>query len=729
MHFSLVNSSSSAVSATLRGWLKDSRVALSLLADNGTVKGSATNDVDAVVSLAPGEKKDVVFLVTWYFTAGDRFLYDTWFSNVAGVTDYVAKNYARLSAETHLFHTAYYEQTTLPYWFVQRIAMPVGTLASETSQWRTSGRFYANEGIGLGPGTCTHVYNYAQAMGRLFPELERSVRTQQDLAPGVGFQPSGLVGFRGETDYSYFGGYAADGQCGTVLKSYREHLMSADASFLRTNWTNIKKAMDYVVAQDPDADGILVGMQPQTFDCAYYGPNTFVGALYLAALRAAEEMARTMGDETSATRYHATFASGKAWTEQNLYNADGYFFHQAASGEGACSFGNNSLAGQMFGQNWAHQLGLGYLYEAAKVKSALKNVYKYNWAPDAADGPLDAGRKFAAPGEAGLYNSIYVSGTGGSQLFQNEIWTGVEYEVGTGMIEEGLLTEGLAVIRAVHDRYSATKRNPWDEVEYGEHYGRAMASWGALLAVSGYEYDGPAGHIGFAPKLRPDDFRSFFSAAQGWGTIAQARTSTGQTDEVALSYGSLRVTRIALDVPVDLQNAAVTVSHDGAPVDATKAIVGGAYVLTLATPVVVGAGEVLDVAIGDGAIQGDGGSGGGWGAGGSSGSGGAGGVGGAKGVGGGSSGSGGSSGVGGAKGVGGASGTAGSRASGGTNAIGGGSGVGETAEPGDTPDAGGDGDCACRSAPRSSASPGIFALALAAFFSMRRRRPRTRATR
>jgi hypothetical protein len=326
-------------------------------------------------------------------------------------------------------------------------------------------------------------------------------------------------------------------------------------------------------------------------------------------------------------------------------------------------------------------------------------VYKYNWAPNAADGPLDAyGRKFAIPGEAGLFNTIYVSGNGGNQLFENEIWTGVEYEAGTGLIQEGLLTEGLAIIRGVHDRYSATKRNPWDEVEYGEHYGRAMASWGALIAVSGYEYDGPAGKIGFAPKLRPEDFRSFFSAAQGWGTIAQTRTASAQTNEIAVSYGSLRVTTIALDVPVGLQNNAVAVSHGGSLVQATEAIVNGQFVLTLATPVVVGAGEVLRVAIGTGGTGGGGGANGG----------------------GGTTASGGTN----ANGGGGANGSGGTTASGGTNANGGGTGIGAAAGPGDNPDGGSDGGCSCRTASCSGASPSAFALLFASLLSMRLRRQR-----
>ena len=113
--------------------------------------------------------------------------------------------------------------------------MPISTLATGTCQWWANGRFWAWEGVGCCNGTCTHVWNYAHGMARLFPELERSARTKQDLGPA--FDPkTGRVGFRGEDPHSP---YAADGQCGTVLKCYREHLMSKDDSFLKENWPRI----------------------------------------------------------------------------------------------------------------------------------------------------------------------------------------------------------------------------------------------------------------------------------------------------------------------------------------------------------------------------------------------------------------------------------------------------------------------------------------------------------
>src|SRR5262249_13798447 len=114
------------------------------------------------------------------------------------------------------------------------------------------------------------------------------------------------------------------------------------------------------------------------------------------------------------------------------------------------------------------------------------------------------------------------------------------------MIWEGMVREGLAVERAIHDRYHASRRNPWNEVEYGDHYARSMASYGVFIAVCGFEYHGPKGHIGFGPRLTPENFKAAFTAAEGWGTYTQTIKSGKHTSLIELQWGTLRVRRLSL---------------------------------------------------------------------------------------------------------------------------------------------------------------------------------------
>jgi hypothetical protein len=126
---------------------------------------------------------------------------------------------------------------------------------------------------------------------------------------------------------------------------------------------------------------------------------------------------------------------------------------------------------------------------------------------------------------------------------------GFEYQVAGHMLWEGLLEKGLAITRAVHDRYHPSRRNPWNEVECGDHYARSMASYGVFLAACGFEYHGPHGHLGFAPRLAPADFRAAFTAADAWGAFQQRLTDATLVAELTVRWGTLRLRTLALSVP------------------------------------------------------------------------------------------------------------------------------------------------------------------------------------
>src|SRR5206468_8582372 len=112
--------------------------------------------------------------------------------------------------------------------------------------------------------------------------------------------------------------------------------------------------------------------------------------------------------------------------------------------------------------------------------------------------------------------------------YADEVWTGIEYQVAAHLIYEGLVDEGLAIVKGLRGRHDGERRNPWDEFECGHHYARAMASWSLLLALSGFHYSAPEATIGFAPVLSADDFRCFFSTGSAWGLYRQERAAGQQ---------------------------------------------------------------------------------------------------------------------------------------------------------------------------------------------------------
>lgn len=556
--------------------------------------------VRRTISLAAGESGTATFVVSWWLPnmyrgetlVGNR--YAKRFDGAAAVANYVVRNQDRLTDTTRLWHRTYYD-STLPHWLLDRLHSTVANLATTTCQWWENGRFWAWEGSGCCHGTCGHVWNYEHAMARLFPELERSVREMQDFAPGVGFYPdTGAIGFRGEG----WTLWAGDSQGGYVLKAYREHQLAPDDGFLRRNWPNIRKATQFLIDQDANADGLIEGSQHQTYDENYFGANTMVGSLYLGALRAAEEMAAEVGDGAFAAECRRIFEAGRERSVAELYNGEYYVQDVDLEQRPEWQYGDGCLADHMFGQGWAHQVGLGYLYPERTVISSLRSIWTYNWAPDV--GPQNEAhapeRWFALPGEAGLFTCTWPKSRHlgeRSTRYRDEIWTGIEYQVAGHMAWEGMLTEALAICRGVHERYHPARHNPWNEIECGDHYARALASWGVLTGLTGYEHHGPQRHLGFAPRMTPDDFRCAFTAAEGWGGFSQRRSGATQTDEITLRRGAVRVRTLALALPAGTVLRDSAVALDGVPVPVTHEQDGQRVLLTFANETAVETGSML----------------------------------------------------------------------------------------------------------------------------------------
>ncbi len=513
--------------------------------------------------LAAGESRTFDFALSWYFPnrhlnsvswgkpvlmgkrVGNR--YTTWYSDAVDVAVQLSERFEALTDATQRFRDALYD-TTLPYWLVQRLSMPLANLATETCHWQEDGFFYGWEGVCCCSGNCGHVWNYAQGMAWMFPELERRVREMQDWNPQMGFDEStGAIFFRG----SKRGLWAGDSQPGYVLKAYREHLLTSDNAFLERNWPAIRKSLQFLIDLDEDGDGLISKTQHNTYDINFIGVTPLTTTLYLAALRAGERMAALMNDHDFARTVAAIHQRGSELAVKQMFNGEYLIQGREAVEKQTNQTGDGCLTDQVFGQTWADLLNLGDLYDDKVVRSCLESIWKYNWTPDVA--PQNKAhapeRIYAFPGEAGLFICTWPhSEHPGDRAvrYRDEVWTGGDYQVATAMIQRGMMTEALAIIRGVHERYDAHKHNPWNEVECGDHYARALASWGCLLTLSGYHHDGPARLLAFNPRLNPEDFRCFYSTADGWGTFAQQREGKQQTNHLLPRHGQLALATLQL---------------------------------------------------------------------------------------------------------------------------------------------------------------------------------------
>lgn len=565
-------------------------------------------------NIIPGGKAEAHYVISWHFdhplskrlnklpeTKGSYY-YGKRFKNAYEAGAYIAQHFKQLHTLTLLWQETFYD-STLPYWFLERTFLNIGTLATANTYRFSNNRFWGWEGVNACEGTCTHVWQYAQAMGRIFPSLERDTRQRTDL--GTAMQEDGGIMFRAE----YETRPAIDGQAGTILRIYREHQMSGDNTFLLNNWPNIKKAVSFMLAQDKNGDGMTDTPMENTLDAVWEGEIAWIVGLCIAAAKAAQLMAEEMHDEGFAKTCSQYVEKGGRNMAEKLFNGE-YFIHRPDAKQGRKNLGsyNTCHIDQVYGQSWAWQIGLGRLWDKEKTLSALRALWKYNFAPDvgAYIKTHTGGRPYALPGEGGLIMNTnphnepkpYGENVTWQLGYFHECMTGFEHQVASHMMAEGMTDEALIITRTIHDRYHAAKRNPYNEIECSDHYARAMASYGTFISACGFEYHGPKGYLHFAPKCNKEDFKAAFTSAEGWGTYSQVRNDNHQQHTIKFKYGTLLLNTFSFENLLHKKIKMVLVKWNGGKISAGFQEDRERIVISLTKSVRIKAGEEIQIHIG-----------------------------------------------------------------------------------------------------------------------------------
>lgn len=494
--------------------------------------------------------------------------YTTQYVDAWDVAVQVAPQLARLEQDTLAFVNAFCN-SDLPAVVKEAALYNLSTLRSQTVFRTEDGRMYGWEGCGdkagCCHGSCTHVWNYEQATAFLFGDLARSMREVEFLHAT---RDDGLMAFRAPLPYGQPGDWAtaaADGQMGCLMKLYRDWQLSGDDDMLRTLWPQARKALAFCWIPggwDADRDGVMEGCQHNTMDVEYYGPNPQMGAWYLGALVAAAKMARHIGDVEFAAECQRLADQGQRWMDEHLFNGE-YYEHEIRPpqgdsavalglrvGMGAANLdepdlqlGAGCLVDQLVGQFMAHVCHLGYLLDRKNVQTTLRSIMKHNFKTDFS-GHFNHMRSFVLNDEAAIVMASYPLERRPKRPFPyyNEVMTGFEYAAAVHMLYEGQTAAGLKAIKAIRQRYDGLKRNPFDEAECGHHYARAMASWAAALALSGFHYSG----VNQAMAMKAQEGMHFWSNGYAWGTVTQKRDGAATTVQLKVLGGTLKLRRFNL---------------------------------------------------------------------------------------------------------------------------------------------------------------------------------------
>jgi uncharacterized protein (DUF608 family) len=534
--------------------------------------------------LAPNESVTYPVIICWHFpnmvaeAMGGSTLqepmawhpfYSTQWKNAREVLEYVQQKYSSLRERTQSFHDALFA-STLPHSVLDAVSANLGILKSPTILRHESGDLWGWEGCfcdsGCCPGSCTHVWNYAQSIPHLFPALERTLR-QREL--GESMDARGHVNFRAAppglpATHDFHA--AADGQLGGIIKVYREWQICGDRDWLERMYPLVKRSLDYCIAQwDPRHTGLIEEPHHNTYDIEFWGPEGLCSSFYMGALAAFSALARDNNRAEDAKFYDELAQKGVMALEARCFN--GEYYQQEIMVEGLrdahtlqvptddsetarliqsegpkYQIGDGCLSDGVFGAWLANLCGLPTPQNKEHIRQHLSAVFRYNFKPSLWHHANTQRPGYVMGDEPGLLLCSWPRGGKPTLpfVYSDEVWTGIEYQVASHLISENMVDEGLAIVEAVRSRFDGRARNPWNEYECGSYYARAMASYALLIALSGFSYSAVTRTLSLVPRLQTVPFTCFFSTAAGWGTI----TRNQETLEIRLLEGELAVEKL-----------------------------------------------------------------------------------------------------------------------------------------------------------------------------------------
>lgn len=594
-------------------------------------KGGSVNDRDhgtlaSRMRVDPGETRKFRLAINWRYPNFERYWdsnirtapnkgsvpdrwtlqHSVWWPTIDAAVDQTVSDWSPMWQQTRKFAEVL-RQTDLPDPVLDAISSTISTLKSPTVTLFKDSVFYGFEGShmqeGCCEGSCTHVWNYQQALPFLFPDLAQSLVAtdfeflQDPDTGGLAFRTPLPLGAVRNLDRA-----AVDGHYGTVLRVLREAKVTGDDNWLRDNWQQVKAAIGFAWHPDnndkwdPEKTGIITGRQHHTLDMELFGPNSWLTSYYLAALKAGVEMAQMVGDTEAAQDFAAIFDRGKAWADSNLFNgryygqkldlndkalllqytdtnhpimADNDADHTAAdgaapvravtadaiywneeAGEIKYQIGEGMVIDQVTGCWLGALCGVSEVFDPRQVSASLNATFAESFRADLRQ-TANPCRVYAVDGEGGTLICSWPEGTHRPDIplpYSQETQGGYEYAFGGALLMAGELRKGVQVFEAIRGRYRGWNRNPWNEVECGSNYARAMASYAALPLMSGFDYDLGKGRMGFAPKVDCcGRFQSFWALGGAWG---QVRVEEGML-RLSVFGGGLRLRELTFDGNAD----------------------------------------------------------------------------------------------------------------------------------------------------------------------------------
>lgn len=442
-------------------------------------------------TLEPGEKRVIPMVISWdlpiaQFGSGRKWhrrytdFYDTSGLNAWAIARDALKNAETWSKSIDAWQAPYINDESKPLWYR-------GMLFNETYVFADGGSFWGRP-VGSDPKlppiySFMECYDYpfyetldvrfygSMPLIKFWPDIEKNVmrefadtvpkesrekmawiwKTQQTQTPSFrirkakGAVPHDL-GVPEEDPFQQINQFSWQDTNGWkdlntkfVLMIYRDYALTGrkDQEFLRYTWPAVQEALAYLRQYDKNGEGIPEneGYPDQTYDeWVVRGQSAYSGGLWLAALRAAEEIGKQLGDIKAAAQYQEMFVKAQRAYIKNLWNGE-FFRYDTLS-----DYKDNIQADQLAGQWYANLAGLGDLVPREMQLSALKKIFDYNVMK------FDDGKRGAVNGIAADGSLITLKDN--QQV--DEVWTGTTMSVAALMFDEGMKDQAYKTIWGIY---------------------------------------------------------------------------------------------------------------------------------------------------------------------------------------------------------------------------------------------------------------------------------------
>ena len=442
------------------------------------------------VTLAPHEKKNIRFILTWYFPnlkslKGETIghYYENLYSSSLDANRFLAENYNSVGKVATDFAELMYS-TDLPEFYPDAWTSNLSPIV-KSSVYLKNGNFGLWEGLGFcGLHTTDITYHASFSLISLFPDLQK-----KQMKMGAEFQrKDGRVHhlFRPDmktTDKSF---ERVDMNLQFVMMVLRDYLFTGDREYLVSLWGNVKRAMEAAEKLDTDGDGLPDNdTKRNTYDAwNFSGIPTYISMLWLGALKAASIIAERVGEKSYADRWNEILEKGKKSLEEKLWNGEYYnlWRNKDVADE-------SLMTDQLDGEWFLRMMGVGGNLSDERVSDVLKLIFENNF--DSEQGLLNASFPEGKKITIHTYNNCQAIA----------VWTGIGYAFAALALAVGLKDIADTEIKSINDnqlRFGSF----WDHWECGHHYTRPMSSWSTLNAVAGLKVDYANKKLGLNPMSK-----------------------------------------------------------------------------------------------------------------------------------------------------------------------------------------------------------------------------------